>query len=494
MWSAGSTASQEGGDMDARPTVRGVTTRRPIPFDLDTGNAIGDVVIPAENPFFRTTVAPSDASLVIRYTVLLNNAWFDAIAPFHPTAVGIASRLGRRPATERRTNRERNIAILYASYRVLNRQLPQFRGNWRDMLVSAGLDPDNDSRDVTTPAGIGNSAGDAVITSRLHDGMNQLGDEGGRRYNRQPYADYLGYRPVNTADTIRDPSRWQPNVVTSGNGVFRVQRFVTPQWSVTRPYSFSDPDEFDIPAPVNSDPVRNPAGYQRQADEILHASANLTDRHKILAETFNDKFWALPPVFRYIADVNDYDLDRFVFLDALSNVAPFDAGIACWHFKRGFDAVRPFTAIRHLYGNREVTAWGGPGKGTVTDMRGSEWRSYLETPDHPEYPSTSAAFCGAVAQAARRFTGSDALGLSIRVAKGASVVEPGITPRVDTTLGPWKTLTEWEEDCGRSRLLGGVHFHSAVTVGRELGRRVGDRAYEFMKAHIDGNAPPPPGS
>lgn len=469
--------------------VRGETDPG-IPFDLDTGNAIAEVVIPAENPLFRTTVSPSDASLVIRYTVLLNNAWFDAIAPYHPTAVGIASRLGRRPATERVTNRERNIAIMYASYRVLNSQLPQFRAQWREMLTSTGLDPDNDSRDTTTPAGIGNRAGEAVIASRLHDGMNQLGDEGGRKYNRQPYSDYLGYRPVNTADTIRDPSRWQPNVVTTGNGVFRVQEFVTPQWSVTRPYSYRDPAEFPLPPPVNSDAVRNPAGYKRQADEILHASANLTDYQKVLAENFNDKFRALPPAFRHIAAANHYDLDRFVFLDALSNVAPFDAGIATWHYKLRYDAVRPFTAIRYLYGDQNVTAWGGPGQGTVTDIKGNEWRSYLETSDHPEYPSTSTAFCGALAQAARRFTGSDALGLSIRVARGASVVEPGITPRADTTLGPWETLTEWEQECGLSRLLGGVHFRSAIDAGRDLGRRVGDRAYEFLKKHIDGTAPP----
>lgn len=463
-----------------------------IPFDLDTGNAIKEVVIPVENPLFRTTVASSDASLVIRYTVLLNNAWFDAIAPYHPTAVGISSRLGRRPAAERRTNRERNIAILYASYRVLNSQLPRFHADWRDMLTSAGLDPDNDTRDLVTPAGIGNSAGEAVVAGRLHDGMNQLGDEGGRKYNRQPYADYLGYQPVNTADSIRDPSRWQPNVVTEGNGVFRVQEFVTPQWSVTRPYSYSDPEEFRIPAPVNSDPVRNPAEYKRQADEILSASAGLTDYQKILAETFNDKFRALPPAFRHVAAAENYDLDRFVFLDTLSNVAPFDAGIATWHFKRKFDAVRPFTAIRYLYGDQNVTAWGGPGKGTVTDIKGSEWRSYVETADHPEYPSTSTAFCSALAQAARRFTGSDALGLSIRVARGASVVEPGLTPRADITLGPWKTWTSWERDCGLSRLLGGVHFRPAIAAGHRLGKRVGDRAYEFIKAHIDGTAPPPP--
>ena len=40
--------------------------------------------------------------------------------------------------------------------------------------------------------------------------MNQLGDEGGRQYNRRPYEDYTGYKPVNTAYKLSDPSRWQP--------------------------------------------------------------------------------------------------------------------------------------------------------------------------------------------------------------------------------------------------------------------------------------------
>ena len=50
-------------------------------FDLDTGNAPHDVVIPTALPPLRATVSSSDASLVLHMTVQLNNAWFDAIAP-----------------------------------------------------------------------------------------------------------------------------------------------------------------------------------------------------------------------------------------------------------------------------------------------------------------------------------------------------------------------------------------------------------------------------
>lgn len=40
--------------------------------------------------------------------------------------------------------------------------------------------------------------------------MNQLGDEGGRIYNRRPYEDYTGYAPINTPWEVKNASRWQP--------------------------------------------------------------------------------------------------------------------------------------------------------------------------------------------------------------------------------------------------------------------------------------------
>ncbi len=158
-------------------------------FDFDNGNAPIDVIIPAIIPsILAVSPGANDASLVLRFTTIGTNAWFDAIAPYHPTAVGVYSRLGRRPPQER-TNRNRNIAIFYASYRVLNSLFPAQTADWRQMLLSVGLDPDDDRKSLSSPIGIGNRAGDAVVAARERDGMNQLGDEGGRLYNRQPYAD-----------------------------------------------------------------------------------------------------------------------------------------------------------------------------------------------------------------------------------------------------------------------------------------------------------------
>jgi hypothetical protein len=87
-------------------------------------------------------------------------------------------------------------------------------------------------------------------------------------------------------------------------------------------------------------------------------------------------------------------------------------------------------------------------------------------------------------QTSRRFLGSDTLGWSVPVAQGSSRVEPGVMPATDIVLGPWETWSQFEADCGMSR-VGGVHFTAAITAARDVCQPIGDLAYEFVKAHVD---------
>jgi hypothetical protein len=467
----------------ARPGIRAQSPA----FDFDSGNAGIEVIIPAVIPALAQTTTLNDAPIVLRHTTLITNAWFDAIAPYHPTAAGVYSSLGRRPAAEGTTNRNKNIAMLYASYRLLNRLMPRFASNWRQMMMSVGLDPDYAGEDLTIAAGIGNAAGRAVAAARERDGMNQLGDEGGRLYDRRPYEDYTGYTPDNTPWTLRNPSRWQPLLTTGGNGTFTGQQFITPQWGRTSPYSFANVAPFSAPPPIDSDHRRRDA-YKVQADEVMAVQAALTDYQKMVAELFDNKINSLGFSALFITLSRGLTLDQFVHYDFVTNVAAFDAGIATWKEKYRFDAVRPVTAIRWLYAGRTISGWAGPGAGVVEDLPGDEWRSYLSTANHPEYPSGSACFCAAHAQASRRFLGSDAMGWSVAAPAGSSVIEPGVTPSSDLVLGPWNTFTEFENDCGRSRVWGGVHFSAAVTQGQQLCRPIGDLAFEFVDRHIRGTA------
>jgi hypothetical protein len=455
------------------------------PFDFDAGNAAIEVIIPAVIPALFQTTTPNDAPLVLRHTTLITNAWFDAIAPYHVTAVGVYSRLGRRPAVEGATNRNKTIAMFYASYRILNSLMPRFAATWQQMMSSVGLNPNDASTDLTTAVGIGNVAGAAVATAREHDGMNQLGDEAAR-YNRRPYEDYTGYVPVNSPWVLRDPSRWQPLFTTPGNGTFAGQQFVTPQWSLTKPYSYTSPAQFNVPPPSDSDHRRRDA-YKAQADEVMAAQVTLTDYQKMVAELVDNKINSLGFSALFISVSRGFSLDQFVHYDFLTNMAAFDTGIATWNEKYRYDAVRPVTAIRYLYGGQTIAGWAGPGGGIVNDLPGGEWRSYLNTGNHPEYPSGSASFCAAHAQASRRYLGSDAMGWSVPVAAGSSVIEPGVTPSSNLVLGPWPTFTAFEQECGLSRFWGGVHFRASLTAGQQLGHPIGDLAFTFVDRHIRGD-------
>jgi len=457
-------------------------------FDLDTGNAVTEVVFPALAQAQGATISAdgSDVTFIVDHALLLELPWFDAIAPYNSKAVGIFSNLGRRPPSEN-TNRNKNTAIIYSSYRVLNKLIPEFSAQWRAMMTSVGLDPDDAQENTDSAIGLGNLAARRALEARSKDGMNRFGDEGGRRYNTQPYADTTGYKPVNTAYELRDPSRWQPNLLSNNNGTFTVQQFVTPQMGRTKPISFKDPSQFPLAPPRNSD-YHNRAAYKRQADEVLAASAGLTDTQKVTAETFNNKFLALGFAATSTAIAEKHlDVEQTVHFVATIEVASFDVTVAVWYQKAHFDSVRPFSAIRYLYGDKKLRAWGGPGKGTVDDITGKEWRSYLNTANHPEYPSGSAALCLAYAQAARRYFSSDAIQIAVPWRAGSSTIEPGVTPAHDITL-TWNSWSDFARDCGMSRLWAGVHFPSSIKEMSGFAPQFGERAYTFVQRKLNGGS------
>lgn len=123
----------------------------PQPFDIFTGIAPSELIIPRIIPEVYAFVSPvaNDATLVLRITTLVTQAWFDAIAPYHPTAVGISSKIPRQPESEA-TILNKNIATLFASHRVLASLLPRQIAAWDDMLHSAATPPHPSTRSRPT--------------------------------------------------------------------------------------------------------------------------------------------------------------------------------------------------------------------------------------------------------------------------------------------------------------------------------------------------------
>ena len=339
---------------------------------------------------------------------------------------------------------------------------------------------------MTTAVGIGNLAGKAVVRGRENDGMNQLGNEIGRVNNLTPYADYTGYRPVNTAYDLLDASRWQPDMQRQGAGLYKIQQFVTPQFGLVEPFSYKTPLDYSVPPPLHSNP-RNFAHYKAQADTVLRFSAEMTEEQKLIAELFDDKLRSVALSTASAARFHGLTAIEAIHLDFIQNISVFDAGIFVWQEKMRHDAVRPFSAIHLIYGNSPVEAWAGPGMGPGT-IRGSEWKAYLEEADHPEYPSASACFCAAHAQAGRRYLKTDMIDFQSVYPAGTSRIEPGVTPAEDTTVS-FHSWTDFSRDCGLSRVWAGVHFEAAVEESQKVCDVFGDLAYEYGMARITGSPP-----
>jgi hypothetical protein len=473
--------------MAATVLALGVSAAPAQAYDFDNGYAPIDVIIPGVVPtLFGNYFGAMQASHILRITTMITGAWFDATAPYHPTAIGVYSDLGRRPASESATNANINIACFYAAHEILVDRFPAQKVEWDQMLLDVGLDPDDDSTDPTSPVGLGNLGGQAWVDARAYDGMNSRGNEGGCQYHCQPFADYTGFEPKNTPYDFKEKSHWQPDLRSASNGMQMIQGFENPQWAVTETISGIDPEDFEAPKPKNSDWKHHKQKYKKQAKEVLDASRDLTIEQKLTSELFDNKITGLGFSALFLTLSRGLSLMEFIHLDFLTNAAAFDTGIAIWRSKWIYSAVRPDEAIHFLYEDEEVEAWGGPGLGTVDDMPGEQWRAYLFVAPHPEYPSGSASFCSAHVTAARRFFGGDdTLGWPVPFPAGSSFIEPGVTPPTDTVLF-FPTFTDFEERCGLSRFWGGVHFLAAVEEGHKIGREVGDLVTDFVEAHIDG--------
>ena len=160
----------------------------------------------------------------------------------------------------------------------------------------------------------------------------------------------------------------------------------------------------------------------------------------MMAEMFDNKIVSLGFPLIHIAMRDHLTMSEFAWLDFTAQIAAVDGLIVTWQEKRRFDAVRPFSAIRYVYGDEVVRAWGGPGEGT-TRFPANQWQSFLNVADHPEYPSASACACSATAQVMRIFTGTDELNWGVTYKQGSSYIEPGITPKTDITctFGPGRS-------------------------------------------------------
>jgi hypothetical protein len=445
-------------------------------------------------------------TILARAMSMVLTSMYDACAAYDGKALG--TRLGgklRRPASDR-TQKNKEVAIAYATYRALIDVYPEEKDWIADQLRKAGHDP---SKAVPgkTPPGIGVTAAEAVLAYRHHDGANQLGDEPGS--NGKPYSDYTYYEPRNRPDGVTDPTRWMPIPFLDAKGKRFAPGFLTAHWYRVKPFALERGDQFR-PAPP---PQWGSAQLKKEVDECIEVNANLSLEQKAIVEFMRDGprstgqsgHW-----LRFAQDVSrrdQYGLDQDVKLFfSVANIV-HDTFIASWDAKRYYDTSRPYWWVRLYHPNKKVLGWAGPGKG-VMNLPAKDWHPYspasFVTPPFPGYTSGHATASGGAARILMHFTGSDRFE-AVAIRQAGELTEEEFTtaemqsrnrkPAKDVPTSreirlPLPTFSATAEMAAISRLWGGYHIRTDNEVGLAMGRQIADYSWPKYKAYFEGTAKP----
>ncbi len=403
---------------------------------------------------------------------LIWTAVFDAWTRYDAKARPVYLQNVERVPADQRSLQNKEMAISYAAYRAMLKYYFSDSLILRAKMKEFGYDPDNQSLDPATPAGIGNLAANSVISSRLNDGSNQTGMMPGS--NGTLYSDYTGYEPVNSPDTLRDVKRWQPKYFSDGKGGRFAPACLTPFWGRVKPLMLDSSNQFRCVPP----PALGSAQLEKEVSEVVQMQANLTNEQKGLVEFMRDGPKSVQQAghwFIFAQDVSvrdNHTLDQDVKMYFAVEAAAMDGFIACWDTKMSYDFARPYTLVHHYFKNKKIKGWGGPGAGMI-EMDGQQWRPYSpETflcPPFPSYVSGHSSISGACAEILKLFTGDDKFGVEVK-RKPGELTEPGYAGTEITLKFP--TFTETADMAGISRVLGGYHIPCENVEGLKLGRNV----------------------
>lgn len=229
-----------------------------------------------------------------------------------------------------------------------------------------------------------------------------------------------------------------------------------PEWRFVTPFTLSSVSQFR-PVPP---PALDSAKYRDDFNEVKAAGV-LAGSNRSAEQSAYARFWyedsdiGWNSITRDVVVRKKLSLHDTARLFALVNIALADAYIAGWDAKFHHDFWRPITAIR-------AAATDG-NAGTEPD---AAWVPLLGTPPVQDYPSTHSV-AGAAAASVLASAFGDANEFSITSS----------TAEVSGQKRTYRRFSEAANENSDSRVRAGIHFRFAVDAGSEMGRRVGELAY-----------------
>jgi hypothetical protein len=236
----------------------------------------------------------------------------------------------------------------------------------------------------------------------------------------------------------------------------------------------------------------NPA-FIAQAERVIKASADLTDKQKLIAEFWEDgPGTGFPPgtwveFGRYASELYDNNRQEDVRMFFGIGQALLSASVSSWGLKTETDYTRPLTAIRELSrlellndvdlitGGVQIDAYNRSTKNTQK-INGVDWETYqtfgnFYSPPFAEFTSGHSTFSSAAGKLIELITGREDFGASVTT---TSLIEK--EKNIPVTLS-WDTWRDAWVESGDSRIFGGIHFDDGNKEGVKNGERIGEAVF-----------------
>lgn len=259
-------------------------------------------------------------------------------------------------------------------------------------------------------------------------------------------------------DNVAAPDSYRPH--TSPGAYVPTAAPAAAQWSQRKPWLMQSAGQFR-PAPP---PALTSAAWSRDYNEVK-ALGGKTSSQRTPEQTEIAKFWeySLPAIYfdvvRSVAELPGREVTRNALIFAMAAQALDDAMIGVFDAKYHHSFWRPITAIRN-----------GDIDGNDTTERDAGWTSLIGVPMHPEYPSGHAILAGAVGAV-----------LKADIGNGPAPVLTTTSPTAKGASRQWSSVEAFVQEVVNSRIYAGIHYRSAVEVGADMGRRIGELAVARMK-------------
>lgn len=442
-------------------------------------------------------------TVLSRISFIVSASMYDAWAAYDGVASPTLLKLKTPKHTSYGSSQDQETAINYAAYRAFLNMYPLEEDFLKNEMRKLDLDPDQDSSDTSSSAGIGNLAASKVIESRRDDNSNQYGDMPGS--NGKPYSDFTGYQPKNTVDNVDDPNYWQPLRFFNPDGTSNVPGFLTPHWGKVTPFGQASGSQF-LPG---AQPQYGSEQLKEEVEELVRVNADLDLEKKAIVEFMRGGpgsyspfgLWLQFTVYLFKRDCLDLSASVKMFFGL--SATGLDSFIGAWNTKRHHDSSRPWTLVRAMYAGQKLRGWGGPGKGTVT-IDADEWLPYAPlnfiTPPFPGYVSGHSTASTAMARFLELYTNSDKFGYQETWTVGSNT-EPGFPcsqiqgedGKPDLTKGSscqvsidLPTFSETARLAGISRIYGGYHIRSDHDAGAKQGMQIAEQTWHVLRSYFTG--------